>query len=149
MTTPRKVFLSHTGEFAEYPADGTFIRAALDAVARAGESACDMRYFTARDGKPADYCREQVKACQVYVGIIGLRYGSPVRDRPDVSYTELEFEAATEAGLKRFVFILDEDASGVPLSKFFDPLHWERQEAFRKRLADSGLTIAPFTPPTN
>jgi hypothetical protein len=147
---PRRVFLSHTSELAEFPAGRSFVVAAAGAVTRAGDAVADMAYFTARDGKPADYCREAVCGCGVYVGLIGLRYGSPVRDRPEVSYTELEFDTATEAGLDRLVFVLDEDAAlGIPVSRVFDqePDRQERQRAFRARLREAGLTKATVTSP--
>ena len=41
----------------------------------------------------------------MYVGVLGTRYGSPVRDKPEVSYTELEFDTATGADLDRLVFM--------------------------------------------
>ncbi len=142
----RRVFLSHTSEFGQHPPDKSFVRTALEAVDRAQDAPCDMGYFAERDARSADDCREQVKSCEVYLGIIGLRYGSPVQDRPDVSYTELEFETAGEAGLQRFVFLLDPNAL-VPAARFTDPKHWDRQEAFRRRLQESGLTIRSFSTP--
>ena len=66
-----------------------------------------MADFPAADQPAAGLCMDRVRGCRVYVGVLGTRYGSPVRDRPEVSYTELEFEAATEAGLDRLVFVLD------------------------------------------
>ena len=108
------MFLSHTAELREFPAARSFVAAAEAAVNRAGDAVTDMAYFTARDDKPAEYCQAQVRGCDMYVGLLGLRYGTPVRDQPEVSYTELEFGTAAEAGLPRLIFLLDEDAA-VPI----------------------------------
>lgn len=145
MAAPRRVFISHTAEFTTYPKEHSFIAAASAAVIRAGCVPCDMEYFTARDEKPAQYCIERVRACEVYVGVIGLRYGSPVRDRPEASYTELEFEAASQAPARtRLVFLLD-PASSVPVGPFTDLKHGARQEQFRQRLSDAGVTCKLFS----
>jgi hypothetical protein len=139
---PLRVFLSHTSELRQYPAGRSFVTAAEQAVIRAGGAVVDMTYFTAREDKPAEYCREQVGQADVYAGIIGFRYGSPVRDEPGCSYTELEFAAAAERGLPRLVFVLDENAI-LPLPQVFlsDPVHGERQRAFRQRVLDAGITV--------
>jgi formylglycine-generating enzyme required for sulfatase activity len=141
----RRVFLSHTSEFAIYPKDKSFVDIAVEAVIRAECMPCDMGYFTARDQQPAQYCIDRVRECDVYVGIIGLRYGSPVRDRPEVSYTELEFEAASRAPAKtRLIFVLAPNAV-VPAAAFTDMKFGERQERFRKKLSDSGIMCKSFT----
>ena len=111
-------------------------------MAKAGDAVTDMAYFAARDEQPAQVCREAVEAADVYVLIAGFRYGSPVRDRPEVSYTELEFEAA---GRGR------DAAAGVPArarrpkgpaALFRDREYGARQQEFRSRLVDSGVTAA-------
>jgi len=150
MAGPRRVFLSHTSELREFPQVRSFVAAAEAAVIRAGDAIADMAYFTARDDKPADYCRDKVRGCDVYVGLIGLRYGSPVRDEQEISHTELEFQAATAAGLPRLVFLLDEDAAvPIPPGRLIDgdPGLQVRQRAFRARLLDCGVTAATFASP--
>ena len=145
MNTIRRIFISHTSEFTKFPEKKSFIDAAVAAVNRAGDVPCDMNYFTARDMKPAEYCRERVRECDVYVGVIGFRYGSPVRDRPEVSYTELEFEAACETPAKtRLVFVLDQVAQ-VPVGLFLDNQYGDRQAKFRKRISDASVTCKPFS----
>jgi tetratricopeptide (TPR) repeat protein len=142
----RRVFLSHTSELREFPADRSFAAAAEQAVIRAGDAIADMAYFTARDARPAQYCQDQVRGCDVYVGLIGLRYGSPVRDQPQVSYTELEFDTATGAGIPRLIFLLDPDADLPRPDPFLDqdPVLRERQQAFRAKVLDCGVTAATF-----
>ena len=66
-----RVFVSHTGELASFPAGRSFVQAGLDGIVRAGCVPVDMRYFAARDGQPADYCRQQVQGCDLYVAVIG------------------------------------------------------------------------------
>ena len=148
--SPRRIFLSYTSELAEYPADRTFVAAAGDAVARAGDAVAAMAYFTPREATPTAYCRKIVCGCTVYVGIIGFRYGSPTRDQPEISYTELEFNEATQAGIPRLIFLLDENAPlGIPPARLFDQQadRQARQRAFRERLHDSGVTLRKITSP--
>ncbi|MCO8275845.1 DUF4062 domain-containing protein [Actinoplanes sp. TRM 88003] len=127
---PWRVFLSHTSELEP------FVHAAKEAVTRAGHIPVDMRYFAAVDSRPSEVCMAAVESADVYVLIAGSRYGSSVRDRPEVSYTELEFLTAGRAGLPRLAFLLD-----VPAEP--------RQQSFRDRVTDSDLTAAKFTDPSS
>jgi WD40 repeat protein len=147
-----KVFVSHTGRLARLPEGRSFVQAALDALAAADRLACDMRHFTADDRAPAQLCIETVRQCDVYVGLFGQDYGSPVCDRPEVSYTELEFLTALEEKVKRgmrvFAFLLDEKADEAlgPLDERQASFR-ARQAAFRQRVLDSGIVTASFATP--
>src|SRR5262249_9532309 len=73
--------------------------------------------------------------------VVGFRYGSLVPGET-VSYTELEFIEATNAGVPRLVFLLD-DTADIPA----DLIDADRAavDRFRRRLMDAGLICATFT----
>ncbi|WP_083418964.1 DUF4062 domain-containing protein [Pseudofrankia sp. BMG5.36] len=142
--SPRRVFISHTSELSAHPSPVSFVEAVETAVKRAGDAIVDMAYFTSADLSPSILCREMVENSDLYVALVGFRYGSPVRDDPAVSYTELEFNAATDLGIPRLIFLLSEDAE-VSRAVSFDLEFGDRQEKFRSRiLNDSGLTVQRF-----
>ena len=143
------MFISHTSELRNFPKAMSYVAAVERAVSAAGHVIVDMADFAAAGLPPARVCAEMVRGCDVYVGVLGTRYGSPVRDQPEVSYTELEFGTATEAGLDRLVFLLDTAAAdvGIPLSELIDREFGDRQDAFRRRVQDSGLLTQSFASP--
>jgi len=135
------VFLSHTSAMARNPPVRTFVQAAKDAALRAGLSVGDMQFFPAADRLAANVCQDAVRACQVYIGIFGHDYGSRVRERPDISYTELEFLTALEerrrGNMRVFVFLVRD---GVAVGEQDTPD--SDQAMFRQRVCeDHGLTV--------
>jgi hypothetical protein len=146
---PWRVFLSHTSELRQYPQAGSYIAKAERAISAAGHAIVDMADFAAIDQAPASVCIDKVKGSDVYIGIYGLRYGSPVRDQPEISYTELEFNTATDMSIPRLVFLLDDDSEdhGLPAKALKDREYGDRQDAFLKRVRDAGLTLQRFRNP--
>ena len=145
-----RVFISHTSELRDFPAEGkSYVAAVERAVSAAGHVIVDMADFPATDQPAAQVCVERVQGCDVYVGVLSTRYGSPVRDRPQVSYTELEFDTATEAGLDRLVFLLDTSAAdvGIPAQELIDRKYGAKQDKFRRRVQKSELTTQSFSGP--
>ena len=65
------------------------------------------------------------------LGVLFSDMDSAVREHPEMSYTELEFDTATSAGLPRLVFLLDTAAAdvGIPLDQLIDHAFGARQDA--------------------
>ncbi|HZM78322.1 MAG TPA: tetratricopeptide repeat protein [Candidatus Limnocylindrales bacterium] len=133
-----RVFVSHTSDLARVPVGRSFVQGALDAVARLGMLAVDMRYFAAREDQPADYCRRRVRECDIFLAVVGFRYGSLVPGEA-VSYTELEFDEATTSGLPRLVFLQQDTTLGEA------DADRTAVDGFRERLRQAGLICVEFS----
>ncbi len=70
-------YSSHTSELRNFPAGTSYVAAVERAVSAAGHRFVDMADFAAADQPPAQLCAERVRECDVYVGVLGTRYGSP------------------------------------------------------------------------
>ncbi len=71
-----------------------------------------MEDYVATDAYPLHQCLADVAGCDVYVGLVGWRYGYvPDRDNPArQSITELEYRKAGESSLPRLLFLADKNA---------------------------------------
>jgi hypothetical protein len=91
-----------------------------------------MEDFGARSGSPLEFCLEEARTCDLYIGVIGHLYGF-IPDGEEKSITEQEYDAAQRAGREALIFLAPEDfpVAAKLLRNDSDP---DRQEAFRSRL---------------
>ena len=123
----RKVFLSSTSrDLADY-------RAAVIAAVRRldGWDSIDMESFGARAEVPDELCREKVRECYVFVGVLGHCFGGV--HESGQSFTEREYDEAVAQKKPRLMFL-------APTSLQFEA-RWliedgnlEKQTAFRQRV---------------
>lgn len=108
----KKVFISST-----YSDLVTFRREIWEVLSHREVKILGMEIFGARKNKPLKTCLDEVSKSDIYIGIIGARYGS-VDQASGKSYTQLEYEKAVKDNLEILVYIIDENCK-VPL-KFVD-----------------------------
>ena len=58
-----------------------------------------MEFFGSTPERPLDKCLQTVRECKLYIGIIGMRYGS-VEEDSGKSFTELEYDEAVKTGFR-------------------------------------------------
>jgi hypothetical protein len=84
------------------------------ALRQLGAVDVSMEHFGARDERPADECVRLVRnESDLFVGIYAHRYGY-VPDGAGVSISEMEYLAATEAALPRFIYLVDDNQPWLP-----------------------------------
>jgi hypothetical protein len=109
LVVPKRVFLSSTfTDLSDYRVT------VQNAIRQLGAVDVSMEHFGARDERPADECIRLVqKESDLFVGIYAHRYGY-VPDGSDISISEMEYKAASESDLPRFIYVLDDDCPWRP-----------------------------------
>lgn len=82
-------------------------QAAVEAILTAGHIPAGMELFTAGDQSQMDVIRRWIDESDVFLLILGGRYGS-LEPTTGKSYTQLEYEYATERGKPLFAVVVNE-----------------------------------------
>lgn len=84
------------------------------AIRQLGAVDVSMEHFGARDERPLEECVRLVsQESDIFVGIYAHRYGF-VPDGMEHSISELEYKAASETLLPRFIYLIDEAQPWLP-----------------------------------
>ena len=99
----KKVFISSTyNDLVDYR------EAAIETIRRFGWFSVAMEDFLSQDKRPKDLCIEEVKKCDLYVGIFAHRYGYiPKGDKQSI--TEQEYRCALASDIECLIFNINED----------------------------------------
>jgi O-acetyl-ADP-ribose deacetylase (regulator of RNase III) len=104
-----------------------------------------MEEFVPTAQAPADLIRRKVNEGQVYLGILGMRYGY-VDPGTGLSMTELEYRQAIASDKRICMFVMDQSAPIVASMVEDDPIRFAKLVDFRSRIMKAH-TCALFTDP--
>lgn len=102
----KKVFISSTYSDLVHEREEVW-----DSLQRLNIDILGMEQFGARTPTSLETCIYEVNQSDIYVGIIGMRYGSV--DENGKSYTELEYEAAVKGKKEILIYLIDEKRAYV------------------------------------
>lgn len=112
-SNPLRVFVSSTCEdMVEYR------KAVIDELTSIEVLPRAMEQFVSSPDKPLDVVLAEVRRCQLFIALVGMRYGSIDQDTGK-SFSELEYEEAVKNGIPVLAFVIDENECPV-LPKYVD-----------------------------
>lgn len=112
-TNALRVFVSSTYEdMVEYR------KAVIDELTNIEVLPRAMEQFVSSPDKPLDVVLAEVRRCQLFIALVGMRYGSIDPDTGK-SFSELEYEEAVKNGIPVLAFVIDENECPV-LPKYVD-----------------------------
>lgn len=132
-----QVFISSTFDLEEER------KAAVEAVFRRGHIPIALENFSPSDSSDLEVIEKAMKESQVYVLILGHRYGQIVPGT-SISYTELEYDLAQRYRLRTITFVLNDSIVDERRQKLSSKVDRDREEianiqklmTFQKRVTE-------------
>lgn len=106
-----------------------------------------MEAFGARKETPLETCLNEVSQSDIYIGIIGYRFGSIERNSGK-SYTQLEYEKAVDEKKEILIYLINEKDSKVSIQYVDFGENRNKLQNFKRILKDKH-TIDTFTTAKN
>lgn len=103
-----------------------------------------MEYFGSSPESSLSICLSQVRESRVFIGIIGMRYGS-IEEESELSYSQLEYNEAIKNNIPTLIYILDENHP-IPPKNVDTGFSAQKLSEF-KELLKRRHTISIFTTP--
>ncbi len=103
-----------------------------------------MEFFGSSPNNSLFTCLSQVRECKVFIGILGMRYGS-IDEESELSYSQLEYNEAIKNNIPTLIYIIDENHPIAP--KNVDTgISAEKLSEFKKSLMKKHV-VSFFTTP--
>lgn len=127
-----QVFVSST--FTDLAAER---QAAVQAILKAGHIPAGMELFASSDESQMETIRRWIDQSDVYMLILGGRYGS-VDNNTSLSYTELEYDYALAQGIPAFAVVISENGIDAKVKQFgrgmIETEHGQELKLFRTKV---------------
>jgi len=120
-------------------------QAVRDVIKKLRRKFIGMEEFAPTAHAPVDLIRRKVNESQVYIGILGMRYGY-VDPGTGLSMTELEYRQAIASDKRICIFVMDQNAPILASMVEDDPTRFAKLVDFRSRVMKAH-TCALFTDP--
>lgn len=103
-----------------------------------------MEYFGSNPQNSLSVCLSQVRECEVFIGIVGMRYGSTDKNT-ELSYSQLEYNEAISNNIPTLIYIINENHPIPP--KYVDTGISAEKLAEFKTILKARHTVSFFTTP--
>lgn len=137
LSTSFKVFVSSSKEDLTEQRMGVQLL-----IEELGLTPVGMETFGAHPAPPLDICLRHLNESKIYLGILGMRYGSIYqnesdKERHNLSYTEIEYDYAyKKTGMPILIYCIDE-REGYIHPIHYDPNNLEKLRNFKNKVCNN------------